>query len=126
MNHNDEGLGLSVAIYAFAMVCGLGLCVLPIYWANSPTVYDNPGVTALHRPGGPSYGNEHAEFPLARLHRQQIVSPSMLAELNAKAQKQAPAVRHASRPARRSYAQAQDTDVSEPRPASRLFPFSLF
>jgi hypothetical protein len=123
MHHKDEGLGLSVAIYALVMLCGLGLCVWPVYWANSPTVYDNPGVTAAGLPGA----RDRTEFPLALLHQQQIVSPSMLAELNAKAQKQAPAVRHASRPARRSYAQAQDTDVSEPRPASyRLFPFSLF
>jgi hypothetical protein len=122
-NADSEGLGLSIAVYALAMVCGLALFVLPVYWANSPAVYKNPGVTASTLPGGPSYANRPGEFPLAMLHRQQIVDPAMLVELNAKAQKEPP--RRVHRATQRSYAQARDTDESERRAPPRPF-FSLF
>ena len=126
MYKSDEGLGLSVAAYALALICGLALFVLPVYWLNSPTVYENPGVTAARLPGGPAYANHPAEFPLAKLQDQQIVSAAMLAELNANAKKEKP-VRRASRPAsNRTYAQAQHDDAPDYRPARRSLFFSLF
>jgi len=87
---DNEGLGLSIAVYALAMLCGLALFVLPVYWMNSPAVYKNPGVKTSALPGGPSYASHPGEFPLAMLHRQQIVDPAMLVELNAKTQKESP------------------------------------
>ena len=92
MNNSDQGLGLSVAIYAVALVCGLALFVMPVVWANGPRVYDNPGVGASRMPGGPAYAHRSG-FPLAKLQEQQIVSPAMLAELNAKVKKEKPAAR---------------------------------
>ena len=126
MKHSDEGMGLSVVVYAIAMVCGLALFVLPVLWANSARVYDNPGVTAMRSPGGPAYASRAAQFPLANLQEEQIVSPAMLAELNAKAKKEKPqnTARSAS-PSHRSYAQAQDEPAEQQRPARRGF-FSFF
>jgi hypothetical protein len=125
MADSDEGLGLSVLVYALAMVCGLAVVVLPVYWANSARVYDNPGVTALRSPGGPTRSHR-AEFPLAKLQSPQIVSAAMLAELNADSKKAKP-VRHASRPSHRSYAQAQpQPEPVERRESRRPFFFSLF
>jgi hypothetical protein len=126
MNNSDEGMGLSVVVYAIAMICGLALFTAPVLWANSGRVYENPGVTALLKPGGPAYANRHAQFPLANLKEEQIVSPAMLAELNAKspAKKEKP-VRRASHEPSHRYAQAQD-EPTEQRPARRGFFFSLF
>ena len=124
MSKSDQGMGLSLAVYAIAMVCGLALFVLPVVWANSARVYENPGVTADNLPGGPVRRDHPAAYPLANLQSQQIVSPAMLAELNAKTKKEKPA-RVASKPSHRSYAQAQDEQADQPRPARRSF-FSFF
>ena len=126
MNNSDEGMGLSVAVYAIVMVCGLALFVMPVIWANGARVYDNPGVSAARLPGGPVRMTGRSEFPLATLHSQQIVSPAMLAELNAKTAKDKPqrtARTHA--PSHRSYAQVQD-EPAEQRPARRPSFFSFF
>lgn len=128
MNNSDEGMGLSVVVYAIAMMCGLALFVLPVLWANSARVYENPGVTALRTPGGPTYASRQAQFPLANLKEEQIVSPAMLAELNAKAKKEKEKPRRTARspaPSHRSYAQVQD-QPAEQRPARRPFFFSFF
>jgi len=127
MNNSDQGMGLSVVVYAIAMVCGLALFALPVVWANSARVYDNPGVTALRSPGGPAYAYRNAQFPLANLQETQIISPAMLAELNAKspaAKKEKPQRTARTAPAHRSYAQVQD-EPAEQRPARRGF-FSFF
>jgi hypothetical protein len=126
MNNSDQGMGLSVAIYAVAMMCGLALFVLPVVWANGARVYDNPGVAAAHLPGGPVRADHGGAYPLAALQSPPIVSSAMLAELNATEKKEKPPVRHASRPARRSYAQAQDEPAEQQRPARRSFFFSFF
>jgi len=125
MKHSDEGMGLSVVVYAIAMVCGLALFVLPVVWANSGRVYENPGVAAMHSPGGPAYANRQAKFPLANLKEEQIVSPAMLAELNAKAKKEKPVQRTARThsPSHRSYAQAQDEPAEQQRPRRGFFSF---
>jgi hypothetical protein len=123
MNNTDEGLGLSIAVYALAMLGGLALFALPVYWATSPTVYENPGVTASRLPGGPAYANHPAEFPLAVLKREQIVDQKMLAELSAKSEKRSVTAR--TRSTHRSYAQARDTDSDAHRPTQHSF-FSLF
>jgi hypothetical protein len=126
MNNSDEGMGLSVVVYAIAMMCGLALFVMPVLWANSPRVYENPGVSALRTPGGPAYAYRQAQFPLANLKEEQIVSPAMLAELNAKAKNEKPQrTARSSAPSHRSYAQVQD-EHAEQRPARRGFFFSLF
>lgn len=126
MNNSDEGMGLSVVVYAIAMMCGLALFVLPVVWANSARVYDNPGVTA-NRAGGPVRADNRPDYPLAALHSPQIVSPAMLAELNAKATKEKPTRHASSKPAPRHYAQAeQRDDAAEPRRRRGFFLFSWF
>jgi hypothetical protein len=125
MNQSDQGMGLSVVVYAIAMMCGLALFVMPVIWANSARVYDNPGVTAANVPGGPARRDHPSQYPLASLHAQQIVSPAMLAELNAKVKKEKPRrTARAAEPAPR-YAQAQE-EPAEQRPARRPFFFSFF
>jgi hypothetical protein len=130
MKNSDEGMGLSLAVYAIAMLCGLAVCVLPVVWANSGHVYENPGVTAANLPGGPARKDHGAAYPLASLQLQPIVSPAMLAELNAKSKKEKPvATRRASRPAHEQhYAQAQQSqdEPTERRPARRFGFFSFF
>ena len=127
MNRSDEGMGLSLAVYAIAMMCGLALFVLPIVWANSARVYDNPGVAAARLPGGPLRADNGANYPLAALHSPQIVSPAMLAELNAKVTKEKPTRHASSKPAPRHYAQADQRDeTAEPRRRRGLFFFSWF
>jgi hypothetical protein len=126
MTNNDEGMGLSVAIYALAMICGLALVVGPVYWANSTTVYENPGVAALKSPGGLSYTSRRTEFPIATLKSQQIVSPEMLAELDAKAKKEKPVRRASSSSTTHRYAQADHDAPAEQRPARRPSLFSFF
>ena len=118
MNHNDQGMGLSVAVYAIAMIGGLALFVLPVLWASGATVYDNPGVKA-GAPGGPIYAHHQAQFPLAVLKKQQIVDQTALNELNAKSAQKAPAPRRVARAAHRSYAQVSEDDGQ--RPARRSF-----
>ena len=42
INRRDEGLGLSVLVYAGIMVTALALLVTPVVWASGPTEYPNP------------------------------------------------------------------------------------
>jgi hypothetical protein len=123
MNDNDQGMGLSVAVYALAMAGGLALCVLPVLWASGATVYENPAVKSVRLPGGPSYARRQAEFPLALLKRQPIVDQTALNELNAQPAPKAPPPHRVARAGHRNYAQAAETD--EQRPARRGF-FSWF
>jgi hypothetical protein len=137
MDDSDQGLGLSVAVYALALLCGLAVVVLPVYWANAPAVYDNPGVSAARLPGGP-IASHRADFPLAKLQSKPIVSEAMLAEFNAKSIKtkkaEKPVRRASNRPApshrnyaqaQRDYAQAQRDETPDYRPRRPFF-FSLF
>jgi hypothetical protein len=118
MNNNDQGMGLSVAVYALAMLGGLALFVLPVLWASGATVYENPAVKTVRLPGGPAYAHQ-AQFPLAVLKQQQIVDQTALNELNAKSAQKAPAPHRVARAAHRSYAQASEDDGQ--RPARRSF-----
>jgi len=123
MSHNDQGIGLSVAVYALAMIGGLTLFVLPILWASGATVYANPTVKSVALPGGPRYAHRQAEFPLVMLKQQQIVDQTALNELNANSPRKAAPSHRVARAAHRNYAQATETD--EQRPARRPF-FSWF
>ena len=119
MNHNDQGMGLSLAVYAAAMLGGLALFILPVLWATGTTVYENPGVKAAGLPGGPVYASHRGQFPLAILKHQQIVDQTALNELNAKSGQKTPAPHRVARAAHRSYAQASEDDGQ--RPARRSF-----
>ena len=122
MNHNDQGMGLSVAVYAAVMLGALALFVLPVLWLSSGTVYENPGAKAAALPGGPAYASHRAQFPLAVLKKQQIVDQTALNELNAKSPQKAPTPHRAARTAHRSYAQASEDDGQRPTRKS-FFPW---
>ena len=122
MNHNDQGMGLSLAAYVIAMLGGLALFVLPVLWATGARVYENPGVKAASLPGGSAYANHRAQFPLALLKQQQIVDQTALNQLNAKTAQKAPAPHRVARATHRSYAQASEDDGQPPARRS-FFPW---
>lgn len=131
MRNADEGLGLSLLIYAGAIVGALALVAGPIVWANSATVYENATLhaRASDAPGGPLAGRPNRnEFPVALLKHPAIVDAATLAKVEEAAQTPAKPVRAANRPAKhRRYAQAPEADAPpEARPQRRGFFFSLF
>src|SRR5664279_5021006 len=125
---DSEGLGLSLAIYLAAIACVFVLIAVPVYWANGPTVYDNP---PLARSGplmnGPIVGRQvSSAVPLVMLKRQAIVDPAMLAGLNAKAEKQAAKPRHAPHKVAARSNGTPVADLQTDRRRGSFFPFSLF
>jgi hypothetical protein len=130
MRNADEGLGLSLLIYAGAIIGVLALVAGPIVWANSPTVYENATLhaRAADAPGGPLGRRDRNEFPVALLKHPAIVDAATLAKVEEAAQTPAKPVRTAARPAKhRRYAQAPEADAPpEARPQRRGFFFSLF
>jgi hypothetical protein len=128
IDRRDEGLGLSVLVYAGVMVTGLALLVTPVLWAMGPTEYSNPQLPKYDITSSRSLTHQQKQIPLARLKREEIVSASMLAAINAKPAK-SERVREArerpSRAARTAFAQAPDYDEAS-RPRRGLFGWSLF
>lgn len=124
----SEGLGFSVAIYVAAVACVFVLIAVPVYWANGPTVYDNP---TLARSGplmnGPIVGRQvSSAVPLVMLKRQTIVDPAILAGLNAKAEKHAAKPRHATQKVAPRSMGTPVADLQPDRTRRSFFPFSLF
>ena len=128
INRRDEGLGLSVLVYAGMMVAALALLVTPVLWASGPTEYSNPELPKYDITSSRPLAYQQKQIPLARLKREEIVSATMLAAINAKPAK-AERVREArerpSRAARTAFAQAPDHDEAA-RPRRGLFGWSLF
>jgi hypothetical protein len=125
--YEDEGLGISILIYLAAILCVLAAFVVPVFLANGPTV--EPNSSAKRTLSLLDARRNDNSFPVAHLKEKAIVSPALLAALNAKAEKTKPshdrpvhavrrrdAPRHA--PVRRTYA-----DATPQRPVG---PFSLF
>ena len=111
----------SVAIYMIAILFGLALFVVPIYWLSRPTVVENAGapVQSVDRALTARSGKER--FPVANLKPQTIVSPSTIAELNAKAKE----TEERPRSSRRVYARPQPSRASNntaPAPHRAVYP----
>lgn len=91
-NSSAEGLGISVLVYMAAMIGGLMLVALPVYYANTPTVIEN--VTPAQFSGtltSPRYEDRTpGTFPLVMLKQEQLVDPKVVAELNADVKQTAP------------------------------------
>jgi hypothetical protein len=129
VNLRDEGLGLSILVYAGVMATALALLVTPVLWASGPTEYANPELPKYDITSSRSLAHQQKQIPLARLKREEIVDAKMLASINTKPAK-AERVREArserpSRAARTAYAQAPDHDET-PRQRRGLFGWSLF
>ena len=129
INRRDEGLGLSILVYAGVMVTGLALLVTPVLWAMGPTEYSNPQLPKYDITSSRSLTHQQKQIPLARLKREEIVDAKMLASINTKPAK-TERVREArsersARPPRNAYAQAHDYDEA-PRQRRGLFGWSLF
>jgi len=124
----EEGLGLSLVVYALLMAAALTLIITPVLWAYGPTEYPNPELPKYDITSSRTLAHQHKQIPLARLKREEIVDAKMLAAINAKPAK-TERVREArqrpSRAARTAFAQAPDNDET-PRARRGLFGWSLF
>jgi hypothetical protein len=125
----DEGLGLSLAVYALLMAAALTLIITPVLWAYGPTEYRNPELPKYDITSSRPLAHQQKQVPLARLKREEIVDAKMLASINTKPAK-TERVREArserpSRAARTAYAQAPDHEET-PRQRRGLFGWSLF
>lgn len=123
----DEGLGGSVAIYAGAVLGVLGVIAVPIYFAVSPQVYENPPLEPLDPLlQGPIIGNRvSTPMPLAYLKHEVLVDPKYVAELNARLKKREapPQVAQPTRVRERGPAVAE---LPERRERSGFSLFNLF
>jgi hypothetical protein len=129
---DSEGLGLSVLVYLGAILGALTLFAVPAYYATRAEVHANP-VLAQSDPllNGPRIGDRAAgQFPLANLQRQTLADAETTAMLKpkpkrAESKKTEPAMRVASRPAKRETGTPMaELQTERNRPSS--FPFSLF
>ena len=87
MNPQNDGLGLSLLIYLTAMLCGLSVIALPVYFTVRPTVIENASARMLKESGTLVVGASQKPFPLFRLKHPAIVDPEMVAKMNAEATK---------------------------------------
>ena len=126
----DQGLGLSLFVYAGLLAAVAILILTPVLWAQGPRVYDNPELPKYDITSSRPLAQQHKQIPLARLKREEIVDAKMLAAANAKPEGKPQRVREArsdrpSRNARTAYAQAHDDETPRPRRGG-LFGWSLF
>jgi hypothetical protein len=123
----DEGLGLSLAVYALLMAAALTLIITPVLWAYGPTEYRNPELPKYDITSSRPLAHQQKQVPLARLKREEIVDAKMLASINtkpAKTERVREARERPARAARTAYAQAHDDEA--PRQRRGLFGWSLF
>jgi hypothetical protein len=128
INRRDEGLGLSVLLYAGVMAAALALLITPVLWASGPTEYPNPQLPKYDITSSRTLAYQQKQIPLARLKREEIVDAKMLASINtkpAKSERVREARERPSRAARTAFAQAPDHDDTA-RPRRGLFGWSLF
>ena len=124
----EEGLGLSLAVYALMMAAVLTLIITPVLWAYGPTEYTNPELPKYDITSSRTLAHQHKQVPLARLKREEIVDAKMLAAINtkpAKTERVREARERPSRAGRTAYAQAPDHDEA-PRQRRGMFGWSLF
>lgn len=124
----DEGLGGSVAIYAGAILGALGLIAVPIYFAVSPQVYENPPLGPLDPLlQGPIIGNRvSTPMPLAHLKHEVLVDPKYVAELNARLKKREAPPQHVAQPTRVRERGPAVAELPERRERSGFSLFNLF
>ena len=124
----EEGLGLSLAVYALLMAAVLTLIITPVLWAYGPTEYTNPELPKYDITSSRTLAHQHKQVPLARLKREEIIDAKMLASINtkpAKTERVREARERPSRAARTAYAQAPEHDEA-PRQRRGMFGWSLF
>ena len=124
----EEGLGLSLAVYALLMAAVLTLIITPVLWAYGPTEYTNPQLPKYDITSSRTLAHQQKQVPLARLKREEIIDAKMLAAINtkpAKTERVREARERPSRAARTAYAQTHDYDEA-PRQRRGMFGWSLF
>src|ERR1700687_1968564 len=127
-DHN-QGLGVSVAIYMIALVCGLALFVLPVLVISGPSKFENVGIAAYEPPPGTLLIPQRARNagPLAVLQHEDLVDSTLAAELNAKAKKAGKPRQSASGVAQQVRPKAPPAGTRYAQPAYSGHPnFSLF
>jgi len=125
--YEDKDLGVSLLIYMAAILCVLAVFMVPVFLANGPTVLPNPSaktagsMLAARRNDG--------SFPVAHLKEKAIVSPALLAALNAKAEKAKPSRDRSARAARHRPAPRRAStrpSYAEAAPQRPIGPLGLF
>ena len=118
----NQGLFSSLVIYLSVVLCGLMLFALPVYWLNSGTKLENPGIAAYDPPAGASLIRKpdpnSAKFAILR--NDAIIDAGQLAAISAKMKK-------ADKPHRivRNEPHERDARYAE-KPQPRGFFFGLF
>ncbi len=108
-SHADEGLLLSVLVYVAAVLGVLALVVMPVVWANGPTVIENTGADHARELLAARRGN--GTYPVAKLAPAELL-PAGVVELAARADK-------AQRTRRRAISARQDHLAQQRRAAER-------
>ena len=121
----EEGLGLSLVVYAVLMAAALTLIITPVLWAYGPTEYPNPELPKYDITSSRPLAHQQKQIPLARLKREEIVDAKMLAAVNTTPAKTERVREARQRTGRTAYAQAPDHDET-PRQRRGMFGWSLF
>jgi hypothetical protein len=122
ISDRNQGLFSSLVIYLSVLLCGLMLFALPVYWLNSGTKLENPGVAAYDPPAGASLIRKPDRNALrfAILNNDAIIDAGQLAAISAKT-KNADKLRRIVR----SEPRERDARYAE-KPQPRGFFFGLF
>jgi hypothetical protein len=80
-SHTDEGLLYSLLVYVTAVVGVLALFVVPVVWANGPTVMENAGADYARELLAARRGD--GTYPVAKLDHAQVL-PAGVVELAAR------------------------------------------
>jgi hypothetical protein len=83
-SHTDEGLLFSLLVYVAAVAGVLALFVVPVVWANGPTVMENAGADHARELLAARRGD--GTYPVAKLDHAQLL-PAHVVELAARANK---------------------------------------
>ncbi len=87
----SRDLAVSALIYMAAIGFGLAVVGVPVYMATRPTVVANPSARILERTADHALARheKHKLFPVAKLSNKPIVSPAIVADMNAKVEAKA-------------------------------------
>jgi hypothetical protein len=127
-SEHDQGLGVSIAIYMVAMVCGLALFVLPVLLVNWPGKGVNVGMAAYQQPPGTLLIPKPARYSslLVYLKHDDIVDPALLADMNAKVKELEKPQRLASRTGQRVRSTAPPANLRYAQPVNSNRSFFTF
>lgn len=129
VDHPDQGLVTSLAVYIIAIAFGLVVIVVPVLLFNGPTKFHNPGVAAYNPPAGTLLipVSDRNSFPLALLKQEDIAAPTQIAARKVKSDKPEKAPRLENRGGHRVSPKAPSENTRYALPTNNgRWPFSFF